>query len=67
MTRADFNRAWEERPRRWAASRAQRQRIADLAAMAGVERPVVVWSKDADEVIDRLERMVREPTLGAMG
>jgi hypothetical protein len=67
MRPSDFNRAWEERPRRWAASLAQRRRIEDLAAMAGVEMPRVLWSQDADEVIDRLERMVREPTLGAMG
>lgn len=67
MKPTEFNRTWEERPRRRAASRAQRRRIADLAAMAGVERTLVVWSQDADEVIKRLERMVREPTLGAMG
>jgi hypothetical protein len=64
---SDFNRAWGERRRRYAASRAQRQRIAELSEMAGIERPRVFWAHDADKVIERLESMVREPTLGAMG
>jgi hypothetical protein len=67
MRPAEFNRAWEERPRRWPASRAQRGRIAVLAAEAGIEPPLgVFWSHDASKVINRLEAYIREPTLGPM-
>jgi hypothetical protein len=66
VTRAAFNRAWEERPRRLPASRAQRLRIAELARLAEMETPRVFWSSDAEKVIKRLESTVREPTLGAM-
>lgn len=54
---------FERRP----ASRAQRYRIAELARLAEMETPRVFWSHDASKVIERLERMVREPTLGPMG
>lgn len=66
MTPAAFNRAWEERPRRFAASRAQHREVAELAGKAGIEKPRVFWSHDAVKAIERLERIVREPSLGPM-
>jgi len=58
-----------ERPRRikLPASATQRHEIARLAKIAEIETPSVFWSHDADVVIERLESIARQPTLGPMG
>src|ERR1700756_2933193 len=58
-----------ERPRhiKRPASAAQRHEIVRLAAIAEIETPSVFWSHDADKVIELLESIARQPTLGAMG
>ena len=49
------------------ANAAQRRTLAYLSRTAGMEEPRVYWSHQASDAIDRLEQMVREPTLGPMG
>ena len=62
-----FRKAELARRTRRPASRAQRHRIAALAAELEMETPQVFWSSDASKVIERLELMRRQPTLGPMG
>lgn len=42
---------------------AQHQRAAELAAELGMEKPTFFWSHHAQEVIERMEEMVRQPVL----
>jgi hypothetical protein len=64
--RAAFIRADRKRQLRRPATAKQRHRIAKLAAEVGMEIPHVYWRTDASTVIERLEQMVRQPTLGPM-
>ena len=65
--RAAFIKAERTRRQRRPASARQRHRIVALATELGMETPQVFWSTDASKVIDRLELMRRQPTLGPMG
>jgi hypothetical protein len=46
---------------------AQRRYLKVLCEQTGVELPVVRWSHEATQVIDRLERRRRQPTLTDQG
>lgn len=67
MTQAALRRAEGDRRLRRPASAAQRHEIVRLSAIAEIETPSVFWSHDADKVIERLESIARQPTLGPMG
>jgi len=42
---------------------AEHQRAAELANELGMEKPAFFWSHDAQEAIERMEAMVRQPVL----
>lgn len=65
--RAAFIKAERARRTRLPATARQRHRIAALAAAIGMELPQVYWRSDASKVIERMESMLRQPTLGPMG
>lgn len=67
MIRRPFLDAERTRRLRRPATPAQRHRIVQLAAELEMEVPRVFWSVDAQKVIERLEKMRRQPTLGPMG
>lgn len=45
----------------------QRGTLARYSRMAGIELPIVRTSTQASDAISRLEKIVRQPTLGPMG
>lgn len=57
-----------ERARRWhrPVTAPQRSTLTYLASEAGIEMPVVHDGRKASRAITRLEKIVREPTLGPM-
>jgi hypothetical protein len=63
LNSAAFTRAERTRRRSQPVSAPQRRKLAYLARIAEIEMPVVHWAHQASDAIERLEGIVRQPTL----
>ena len=61
--RPRLQRAPKARFIRTPASVADHRKAGELAKELGIEKPTFFWSHDAQEAIERMEAMVRQPVL----